>query len=114
MFLGRQYPYFEDDHTTKCNLQIQCDRYQITRGIFYRTSTKSFTIRMETQKTRTARAVLRRKIGTGVINLPNSRLYYKATVIKTVWHWHKKETYGLMKQDRGTRNKPMHLWVPYF
>ena len=51
MFLGRKNQYCENDYTTKCNIQVQCDPYQITNGIFQRTRTKNFTIHMETQKT---------------------------------------------------------------
>ena len=51
MFMDQKNQYSENDYTTQSNLQIQCNPYQVTNGIFQRTRTNNFTICMEIQKT---------------------------------------------------------------
>ena len=116
MFLDWKNQYCENDYSTKSNLQIQCNPYQLINGIVYRTrtiTTTKITICMETQT-----------------------LNSQSNLGKEKWSWRnqpswlqirlqsyshqdnmvlaQKQKYRPMGQDRKPRNKPMHPWVPYF
>ena len=65
---------------------------------------------METQKTQTAKAILRKKNEAEGISLPDFRLYYKPTATKTEWHWHKTRNIYQQSKNRKPRNKPTYLW----
>ena len=114
MPLGLKNQYCETGYTTNCNLQIQCDPYQITNGIFHRNRTKNFTFHMKIQKTPNSLSSLKkaewswRNQSSWLQIILQSYSHQDSMVLA------QKQKYWPTEQDRKPRNKPMHLWVPYF
>ena len=91
---------------------IQRIPYQITKGIFHRTRTKTSTVHMKTQKNLIAKTIFGKKNRTRRTNLPDFRHTIKLQSSRQHCTG-TKQKYRPIEQDRNPRDKPTHLWAPY-
>ena len=103
----------KNDYTTKSNLQIQCNPYQTTKGIFHRTRTKNFTICMETQKTPNSQSKLEKEKWSWRNQAPELQTILQRYSNQDSMVLAQKQKYRSVEQDRKPRDKPTHIWSPY-
>ena len=113
MFMDWKNQYSENEYTTQRNLEIQCNPYQATNGIFHRARTNNFIIRKEIQKTSNSQSNLEKEEWNWRDQPAWLQALLQSHSLQDSMVLAQRQKYRSLKQNRKPRDKSTHLWTPY-
>ena len=111
VFMDWKNQHCQNGHTTQSNLQIQCNPYQLPTVFFTELEQIISQLVWKYKTPQIAKAIFRKKNGTGGINLPDFRLQSHSHQDRNIDQWNKigsqeinPRTYGHLIFNKGGKN----------